>query len=51
MAERVKKLESQVQVLHVDLEELTGALTKLMNPEGSGQSVPSSQKTMQDYVF
>ena len=35
MPERVKKLEGQVQALHVDLEELTGALKKLLNMEGT----------------
>jgi hypothetical protein len=50
MPERVKKLEGQVQVLHVDLEELTGALKKFLSLDGSGQSVPESQRSMQDYV-
>jgi hypothetical protein len=50
MPERVKKLEGQVQGLHVDLEELTGALKKFLNVEGSVQPVPESQRSMQDYV-
>jgi hypothetical protein len=50
MPERVKKLEGQVQVLHVDLEELTGALRKLLSLEGSAQPVPESQRSMQNYV-
>jgi len=40
MPERVKKLQGQIQVLHVDLEELTGALKKFLNVEGSGQPIP-----------
>jgi hypothetical protein len=43
--------EGQVQLLHVDLEELTGALKRFLNVEGSGQPVPESQRSMQDYVF
>lgn len=50
MPERVKKLEGQVQILHVDLEELTGALKKFFNVEDSGQPVPENQRSMQDYV-
>lgn len=50
MPERVKKFEGQVQVSHVDLEELTGTLKKFLNVEGSGQSVPESQRGTQDYV-
>jgi hypothetical protein len=50
MPERLKKLEGQVQVLHVDLEELTRALKKFLNLEGSVQTVPESQRSMQDYV-
>jgi hypothetical protein len=50
MPERVKKPEGQVQVLHIDLEELTGALKKFLNLENSGQPVPESQRSMQDYV-
>jgi hypothetical protein len=50
MPERVKKLEDQVQVLHFDLEELTGALKKILEVDGFGQPVPESQKSMQEYV-
>jgi hypothetical protein len=50
MPERVKKLEGQVQVLHVDLEELTGTLRKFLEPEGSGQPVPESRRSLHDYV-
>jgi len=49
MPERVKKLEGQVQALHVDLEELTGALKKLLIVEGSDQFGPE-QRRLQDYV-
>lgn len=49
MPERVKKLEGQVQALHVDLEELTGALKRLLSAEGSDQFGPE-QKRLQDYV-
>ena len=44
MPERVKKLKGQVQVLHVGLEELTGALKKFLNVEGSGQPIPKGQR-------
>ena len=50
MPERVKKLEGQVQVLHVDLEELTGALKKFLSLGGPVQPVPMNQRSMQDYV-
>ena len=50
MPERVKKLEGHVQILHFDLEELTGALKKFFNVEDSGQPVPENQRSMQDYV-
>jgi DNA-binding MarR family transcriptional regulator len=50
MPERVKKLEGQVQVLHVDIEELVGALKSFLNIDGFGQSVPENQRSMQDYV-
>ena len=49
MPERVKKLEGQLQALHVDLEELTGALKKLFSVEGSDQFGPE-QRRLQDYV-
>jgi DNA-binding MarR family transcriptional regulator len=49
MPERVKKLEGQVQGLHVDLEELTGALKKIFNAEGPGGLGPE-QKRLPDYV-
>jgi len=49
MPERVKKLEGQLQALHVDLEELTGALKKLFSIEGSDQFGPE-QRRLQDYV-
>jgi hypothetical protein len=50
MPERVKKLEGQVQALHVDLEELTGTIRKLLNIESS---VPSSsdQSVLGRYVI
>ena len=48
MPERVKKLEGQVQALHVDLEELTGALKKLFCVEGPGES--PDQKRLDTYV-
>ena len=49
MPERVKKLEGQLQALHVDLEELTGTLKKLFSIEGSDQFGPE-QRRLQDYV-
>ena len=49
MPERLKKLEGQVQGLHVDLEELTGALKKIFNTEASGGLGPE-QKRLPDYV-
>jgi len=49
MPERMKKLEGQVQALHVDLEELTGTLKKLFSAEGSDQFGPE-QRRLQDYV-
>jgi len=49
MPERVKKLEGYVQALHVDLEELTGTLKKLLSVEGSDQVGPE-QRRLQDYV-
>lgn len=50
MPERVKKLEGQVQALHVDFEELTGTIRKLLNVEGC---VPSSsdQSVLSRYVI
>jgi len=48
MPERVKKLEGQVEALHVDLEELTGTLRKLLNVEGPAQ-VPD-QSNLDRYV-
>jgi len=47
--ERVKKLEGQVQALHVDLEELTGTLKRLLSVEGADQIEPE-QRRLQDYV-
>jgi hypothetical protein len=49
MPERVKKLEGQVQALHVDLEELTGTLKKLFSLDSS-QELGPEQKRLQDYV-
>jgi DNA-binding MarR family transcriptional regulator len=49
MPERVKKLEGQVQALHADIEELTGALNKLLNLEGAPQS-SLGQKRLDIYV-
>ncbi len=49
MPERVKKLEGQVQVLHVDLEELTEALKKIFNSEVPGGLGPE-QRRLPDYV-
>jgi DNA-binding MarR family transcriptional regulator len=37
MPERVKKLEGQVQALHVDIEDLTWTLKKLLSSEGLAQ--------------
>jgi hypothetical protein len=50
MPERVKKLEGQVEAVNANLEELLGALRKFVNLEGTGQPVPESQRSMQDYV-
>jgi hypothetical protein len=50
MPERVKKLEGQVQALHVDLEELTGALKKLLNLGDSAQLPTLDQKSLDRYV-
>jgi hypothetical protein len=49
MPERLKKVEGRVERLHVDLEELTGALKKLLIVEGSDQVGPE-QRRLQDYV-
>lgn len=49
MPERVKKLEGQVQALHVDLEELTGVLKKIFNAEAPGGLGPD-QRRLPDYV-
>ena len=49
MPERVKKLEGQVQALHVDLEELTGTLRKLLNVEEPAQPSPK-QGCLDSYV-
>jgi hypothetical protein len=49
MPERVKKLEGQVQTLHVDLEELNGTLKKLLSIESSGEVGPE-QRRLPDYV-
>lgn len=49
MPERVKKLEGQVQALHVDLEELTGTLKRLLNMEGAAQPSPD-QGSLDRYV-
>ncbi len=48
MPERVKKLEGQVLALHVDLEELTGTLRKLLNVEAPAQS--PGQGSLDRYV-
>ena len=51
MPERVKKLEGQVQALHVDLEELTGALRKLVDIGLSqNEAVGPDQKRLDFYV-
>lgn len=51
MPERVKKLEGQVEALHVDLEQLTGALKRLLNVEGSVDPAGSEgQRRLGDYV-
>jgi hypothetical protein len=50
MPERVKKLEGQIQMLHVDLEELAGALKKFLDLESSERPISESQRSMQDYV-
>jgi DNA-binding MarR family transcriptional regulator len=47
--ERVKKLEGQVQALHVDLEELTGTLKKLLNTDDATQPSPD-QGSLDRYV-
>ena len=47
--ERIKKLEGQVEGLHLDIEELTGALRKLLGVETQSQ-VPEGQESMQKYV-
>jgi hypothetical protein len=49
MPERVKKLEGQVQALHVDLEELTGALKRVVPLENVSQAGPE-QRRLLDYV-
>ena len=49
MPERVKKLEGQVQALHVDLEELTGALKRIFSLESS-EGVGPDQRRLPDYV-
>jgi len=51
MPERVKKLEGQVQALHVDLEELTRALRKLVDIGLSqNEAVGPDQKRLDFYV-
>ena len=49
MPERVKKLEGQIQALHVDLEDLTGVLKKIFNAEVPGGLGPD-QRRLPDYV-
>ena len=49
MPERIKKLEGQVEGLHLDFEELTGALKKLLGVEKQPE-VPEGQESMQKYV-
>jgi dihydropteroate synthase len=49
MPERVKKLEGQVQALHVDLEELTGTLKRIFNAETTSGLGPE-QRRLPDYV-
>lgn len=49
MPECMKKLEDQVQALHVDLEELNGTLNKLFALAGS-QELEPEQRRLQDYV-
>lgn len=50
MPERVKNLEGKVEAVNLNLEELLGALRKLVNLEGSGEPVPEAQRSKQDYV-
>jgi hypothetical protein len=49
MPERVKKLEGQVEALHVDLGELNGTLKRIFSLEG-GQELGPEQRRLQDYV-
>ena len=49
MPERVKKLEGQVQALHVDLEELTSALKNLVSFDGE-PGLDAGQRSLKDYV-
>ncbi|MGA2308793.1 MAG: winged helix-turn-helix domain-containing protein [Candidatus Bathyarchaeia archaeon] len=46
MPERVKKMEGQVERLHADLEELTGALKRFLGLEGAAQ--PSADQSRLD---
>ena len=53
MPERVKKLEGQVEALHVDFEKLTAALQRLFNVEAPGPEHArsnTSQGSLDDYV-
>ena len=50
MPERVKKLEGKVEAVNLNLEELLGALRKLVNLESAGEPVPEAQRSKQDYV-
>jgi len=52
MPERVKKLERNFEVFMSKFEEFTGALTKLMSPDGvqDARSVPESLKRGEDYA-
>jgi hypothetical protein len=47
--ERVKRLEGLVQALHVDLEELTSALKKLVSFDGE-LGLDAGQRSLKDYV-
>ncbi|MCJ7423543.1 hypothetical protein MUP01_04655 [Candidatus Bathyarchaeota archaeon] len=51
MPERVKKLEGLVEALHVDFEQLTGALKRLLNPEASADPASvEDERGLGDYV-
>jgi DNA-binding transcriptional ArsR family regulator len=49
MPERLKKMEGRVERLHVDLEELTGALKRFLDVEGAWQPSPD-QSRLDRYV-